>query len=672
MSSLERVVIELQDVNHYQQLHLDTENTQNEILKDIQTCLLGIKQGVLDLVEQGEDRDRIASREATGASDVSTTTDGTDPNASTRTTNDGDKIGGNLGTVLGGIGLGLAAAIPAIVAGFAFEITKAFTQIAKMIGRTAFFQRIIEPFKTATKMVGDNAAKLRNAVTGLFSSAIRVFTDAGKSIAGFAVRITKAVDNFFAPIVRVLRSVTSFLISSEGFKQMGESIAKLKSIKPPKLGFIDTLMDTIKGSIKAVTKITGPIIKFFFGFGRVLGRLFAPIGLVMSVFDSLMGAIDGFKDSQAMDAGFFQSIFQTLGGAVIGLVKGLILMPLDLLKNLTSWALEKLGLEKLSAMMDSFSFEDSIGGLLEQLLDFLVYTIPNYLKGKVADILDFVGMDETANNMRADIAKQDETRKAFRDSEDAAEEAVKMGLIEEGGMFSDDTLDQTKLKEATPRQLQAVLTFHSKDLSEEDVKIIESEIASRATGSTTSQTSSTTNQSSTSRSSTTNQSSTSTSTSSTSTSGQRSNTSNNIVYDVKDAVTGDLIATLLTPEAATKVAMDTGGYITSRTAQPSKVGVGTAQTALNPMSTGQVDLPPVPDLVAEAFGANTMGSMRNNLTNEQTRLEETRSKENSNSSSVAMVNAPSSSSTTVNNSNFSGGTMSPTDNTDRTYGNYKR
>ena len=116
--------------------------------------------------------------------------------------------------------------------------------------------------------------------------------------------------------------------------------------------------------------------------------------------------------------------------------------------------------------------------------------------------------------------------------------------------------------------------------------------------------------------------------------------------------------------------METGGYITSKVSETSKVGVGTIQTALNPISTGQAPTPPAP-LASAATGANTMGSMRDNLTNEQIRLEETRSKESNSSASVAMVNAPSSSSTVVNNSNFSGGTMSPTDNTDRTYGNYK-
>ena len=158
--------------------------------------------------------------------------------------------------------------------------------------------------------------------------------------------------------------------------------------------------------------------------------------------------------------------------------------------------------------------------------------------------------------------------------------------------------------------------------------------------------------------------------SSSSSSTSSNNTTSNVQYDVLDPVTNELIATTSTSEEATKISMETGGYIKSKVGETSKVGVGTVQTALNPISTGQAPTPPAP-LASTATGSNTMGSMRDNLTNEQIRLEETRSKESNSSASVAMVNAPSSSSTVVNNSNFSGGTMSPTDNTDRTYGNYK-
>jgi len=712
-SRIATAIDELLDVNKNA---LRVEEAENKIFADIYSCLKQIKHGVYEIVKQGEIAALDADRDSMGPAEVGQSTKGGafPPNTSGKITP--EKVGGNLATVLGGIGVGIAAAIPAIVAGFAMEMTRIFTLFVKSVsaafreskvfalirsytgilenviragfdGILQFFARIglivksyagmavntvrgvfdpiVDFFNLVGRVVKSYSGMVLNSVRGVFDPVIDTFTKAKTTVGSFATTVTKALDGFFRPIVGFFVNFEKSLSASEGFKEMGESLAKLKNIKLPKLGFIDTLMDTITGSIKAVTKIASPIIKFFAGFGRVLARLFYPIGIVMSVFDSLMGAIDGFKDAQAMDAGFFQTIFQTLGAAAIGLIKGLILMPLDLLKDMTSWALEKLGLEKLSAMMDSFSFEDSIGGLLEQLLDFLVYTIPNYLKGKVADILDFIGMDETANNMRAGIEQQNETRKAFRDSEDAAEEAVKMGLIEKGGMFSDDTLDQTKLKEATPRQLEAVLAFHSKDLSEEDVRIIEGEIESRSTGSTTSQSSSASNQTSTSRA---NQ--TSTSRSSSTANQSSTSSSSNIVYDVKDPVTGELIATTSTTEEAVSLSMETGGYIVSRVSSTEKVGVGTIQTALSPTSTAQ-SVTPTPSVTGNASGSNTMGTMRDNLSNEQTRLEETKAKESGAGASVAMVNAPSSSSTTVNNSNFSGGAMSSTDNTDRTYGNYK-
>ena len=709
---------------------LRVEEAENKIFADIYSCLKQIKHGVYEIVKQGEIAALDADRGSMGPAEVDQSTKGGAFPSNTSGKITPEKVGGNLATVFGGIGVGIAAAIPAIVGGFVYEITTSFARLVKalsaafretklfaliksytgMVGNTvkSLFDPIIEFFTKMGTQVRSYTGMIGNTVKSFFDPVIDVFRKGGSIVKSYTGMIANTVDSFFEPIVKFFRSMGSTLTSSEGFKMMGESLEKLKNIKLPKLGFIDTLIDTIRGSIQAVTKIASPIIKFFAGFGRVLGRLFYPIGILMSVFDSLMGAIDGFKDAQAMDAGFFQTMFQTLGAATIGLIKGLILMPLDLLKDMTSWALEKLGLEKLSAMMDSFSFEDSIGGLLEQLLDFLVYTIPNYLKGKVADILDFIGMDETANNMRAGIESQNETRQEYRSSEDARDEAEKMGLIDPS-FFGDDDLDETKLKDASPKQLQAVLDFHADDLSEEDVKLVQDELASRPVrgdgkrgktigdspaaptergedgklgmtigdspaaptergedgklGKTIGSSSSSTTSNSTSSNSSSSNSSSSNSTSSNS-------SSSNIVYDVNDPVTGELIATTSTTEEAIRLSMETGGYIVSRVSSTEKVGVGTIQTALSPTSTAQ-SVTPTPSVTGNASGSNTMGAMRDNLSNEQTRLEETKAKESGGGASVAMVNAPSSSSTTVNNSNFSGGAMSSTDNTDRTYGNYK-
>ena len=104
----------------------------------------------------------------------------------------------------------------------------------------------------------------------------------------------------------------------------------------------------------------------------MIGKFMKPIGVVFSLFD-------GFKAYQNQEGGFLAKI----GAGVAEAVADFFGMPLDLLKDIVSWAAGKLGLKNAEKFLDSFSFDAifkdilrSIFGLGGKTKDFLVGLIP--------------------------------------------------------------------------------------------------------------------------------------------------------------------------------------------------------------------------------------------------------------------------------------------------------
>ena len=128
-------------------------------------------------------------------------------------------------------------------------------------------------------------------------------------------------------------------------------------------------MNTIGGTFKSIMNAVKPI----FGVFRTLGRvIFFPLTIIMGVFDSIKGAIEGFKQ---------EGILGGILGAIGGLARGLIGMPLDLLKSGISWIAGKLGFENFSEMLDSFSFSDMIFGMFMKVANIGNEIISNLFGG---------------------------------------------------------------------------------------------------------------------------------------------------------------------------------------------------------------------------------------------------------------------------------------------------
>jgi len=109
--------------------------------------------------------------------------------------------------------------------------------------------------------------------------------------------------------------------------------------------------------------------------GRVIGKLAYPIAVIMSIWDGVVGGLEGFK----RDGSLTQKIIHSALGAIGGVLKGLIALPLDMLKAGLSWITGKFGADKLVDALESFSFEEMFDKVLDVMHQFVNNPIEMFL-----------------------------------------------------------------------------------------------------------------------------------------------------------------------------------------------------------------------------------------------------------------------------------------------------
>jgi hypothetical protein len=228
-------------------------------------------------------------------------------------------------------------------------------------GAAKIFDDLIQPFKTL--MSGEGVVGQR--ITKLFNSIVDIFKFPFEGV----------IDN----VVKPFRAVFA---ASEGPSILSRIIGAITRPFTAAIDFIQALIKPIQTFFSA----EGPIAKAFgvikqafsifnegsalmkglAGIGRVIGRLFFPITLIMTAYDTIKGALAGFEDDGILGA---------IQGAITGLLNSVIGMPLDLLKDVIGWILGKFGLDNAKEALASFSFSDLIAKLIDGFFDGLKMVI---------------------------------------------------------------------------------------------------------------------------------------------------------------------------------------------------------------------------------------------------------------------------------------------------------
>lgn len=213
------------------------------------------------------------------------------------------------------------------------NVTKAidfFTEIGTKIGAKA--SEFVELF---SKKIMSFVEPIVSKFTGFFKN---LFGEGSRIAEGFAF-VKNAVTKFFEPIIsgfKVIEQNSSFVVKAIDFVKSG--IAKVMTF----FNGIAEFFGTVATKFSFFSKIFGATAK-------IVSKLALPLTVIMTIWDTVKGAIEGFEK---------EGIVGAIKGAITGLVNSLIMAPLDMLKDAVSWIAEKFGFDEAAKFLDSFSFED--------------------------------------------------------------------------------------------------------------------------------------------------------------------------------------------------------------------------------------------------------------------------------------------------------------------------
>ena len=234
--------------------------------------------------------------------------------------------------------------------------TKLFRGVATVILGIIVF--VFSFFKSIGSQIGKLLSGPWNAIKNVFlkykpkwanaKSISKVFTgpwDKIKNLFG-KIKIPAGVTNAF-------NMVKGFFGSAKG--GIGGAFKKIKTFLDPVTKAVQKLMQS-------------PAVRFMGKLGSALGKFFLPITIIMGVWQSVKGLIDGWKQTEGT---FFDRVIGGLAGIVESLVNFFIMMPMDLIKDMLAWIGEKLGLigPDTKKAINDFSFQELFSTMWQGLVN---------------------------------------------------------------------------------------------------------------------------------------------------------------------------------------------------------------------------------------------------------------------------------------------------------------
>lgn len=247
------------------------------------------------------------------------------------------------------------------------NLTKTFRGFADGIkGLETRFARALNGIKSIGTTIRSYAGMITNSVKDI----------AKLKIGQAATAIKTGVQTIFSGLTNIQKAVTG---GASSFRELRSFATLKKKIMQPLEAFgkafkgVAQNVDRLGTAAKAFAKVGGTLGKIFGAF-KVIGRFIAfPLTVIMGLVDGFKGMMAGAERQEGM----FNKLVGGFIGAIGGVIKGLIMVPLDLLKSAVSWVAGKLGFENFASILDSFSFADTFTGFINRFTDGLIYTFTN-------------------------------------------------------------------------------------------------------------------------------------------------------------------------------------------------------------------------------------------------------------------------------------------------------
>jgi hypothetical protein len=371
---LTSVIKELQDNNHVNELIFDSVETlntslttdiQGEYNTDIFTQILdrinGIYKNIFkfldifagnDLQDEENRRELLAALRGIGKKQREERT------TSPQTEKTAEGLSGLLSTLL----IGGAGFLIGTVSGF-------IGQISSMISAVIKDSKIFRAVSNFTNKLGSGIVKFIKD-SKLYTAISDFVSGIGTRMSGFFLKIKDFFNIKLSGVQsvlgksKILSGITSRI--SAFFSPLIELFKFIKGVLPaggPSI--FSKLMIPLKGigeTFKAMSVTFTKAIGIGKVFGQILGKLALPITIIMGLWDTIKGAMAGYKEDGIMGA---------VKGGISGLLNSLVGSMLDLFKDGIAWLAGKFGFKGIEEKLNSFSFSEIITSLVTGITDFL-------------------------------------------------------------------------------------------------------------------------------------------------------------------------------------------------------------------------------------------------------------------------------------------------------------
>lgn len=266
---------------------------------------------------------------------------------------------------------------------------------------TGVVEKIMGFFKPVVALIN----KVRVLIFGEGTILGKVIAGISKGFTGF-IKVIKGISDFiyrFSGMQSIMNVITSGLGKVVGFIS-GAAKDFFKALQT--LGdFFTKIFGKGKGVFSAISNVFSyfddifKVIKPVFNIARTLGRTFLKfipvLGVVMSIFDTVVGAFKGFTETEGT---LVDKLIGGLKGGISGLLNGIFGSILDLLKDGVSWVLSSMGFEDAAKSLDSFSFKDLISEAVDSVIEFFMTPVRI-----VQDIIAAISGDISWSDMFASV-----------------------------------------------------------------------------------------------------------------------------------------------------------------------------------------------------------------------------------------------------------------------------